>query len=158
RSNTRPSRRRASSSRRLVPSPPPAPSAPFRPRPPSRASQFVVAARLSPRHSAWHAARYRSSARRSSMRNLIALALLASHVFFVPQTGHAAAPRNLQAHVSISDAGEYSATVSSAGEPTTLWVRSRGESIELRIQFQDPTRLHYEIRRVGDRQFHMSGA
>jgi hypothetical protein len=89
------------------------------------------------------------------MRNLIALAaLLAS------QIGHSAASasRNVQAHVSVSDAGEYSATVSSAGEPTTLWVRSRGESIELRIQFQDPTRLHYEVRRVGERQFHLSGA
>ncbi|MDB4970493.1 MAG: hypothetical protein JWN44_6182 [Myxococcales bacterium] len=90
------------------------------------------------------------------MRILPALAVVAASSFV--QVVHAAEPATAQAHVSVSDVGEYAATVSKSGEPTSLWVRAGGESVELRIQFHDSSRLHYEIKRSGDRQFNLTGA
>jgi hypothetical protein len=88
------------------------------------------------------------------MRILPALALAASTV------AHAAEPQPTPpalAHVAISDVGEYAATVSRHGSPTSLWVRLGAESVELRLRMDDPSRLKYEIKRNGARQFTLEG-
>jgi hypothetical protein len=66
-------------------------------------------------------------------------------------------PEPALAHVAISDVGEYAATVSRNGAPTNLWVRIGAESVELRLRMDDPSRLRYEIKRTGARQFSLEG-
>jgi hypothetical protein len=90
------------------------------------------------------------------MNILSTLALVA--VANLVQVVHAAEPATVQAHVTLSDLGEYAATVSKSGEPTSLWVHAGDESVELRIQFQDSSRLRYEVKRNGGRQFNLTGA
>ena len=87
------------------------------------------------------------------MRSLFAtLALFAVSTF-----AHAAAPQTVVAHVAISDDGEYLATVIKSGDPTTLWVRVKDHSLELKLAYFGPDRFHYEIKRNGDQAFSMSG-
>jgi hypothetical protein len=91
------------------------------------------------------------------MRILPALALAAASTVV-----HAAepSPKPLEpalAHVSISDVGEYAATVARSGTATNLFVHIGAESVELRLRFDDPTRLRYEIKRNGARQFVLEG-
>jgi hypothetical protein len=80
-------------------------------------------------------------------------------LFVVSTFAHAAAPapQTVVAHVAIGEGGEYSATVIKSGDPTTLWVRSGDDSLELRLAYFSPDRFHYEIKRNGVRPFNMSG-
>jgi hypothetical protein len=90
------------------------------------------------------------------MRILPLVALAASTVVHAAEPS----PRPLEpalAHVAISDVGEYSATVARSGTATNLFVHIGAESVELRLRFDDPTRLRYEIKRNGARQFTLEG-
>lgn len=91
------------------------------------------------------------------MRVLATLAAVAASTIVHAAEPQPRSPESALAHVAISDVGEYAATVSRSGTPTSLWVRLEGESIELRLRMDDPSRLRYEIKRTGARQFGLEG-
>lgn len=70
---------------------------------------------------------------------------------------HASPPQTVVAHVAISDDGEIVATIIKSGDPTTLWVRVKDHSLELKLAYFGPDRFHYEIKRNGDNAFSLSG-
>ena len=87
------------------------------------------------------------------MRSLVTTAAL----FAVSNFVHASPPQTVLAHVAVGSSGEFDATVIKSGDPTTLWVRARDSSLELKLAFFGPDRFHYEIKRNGDHAFSLSG-
>lgn len=87
------------------------------------------------------------------MRSLVVTVALSAVANFV----HASPPQTMLAHVAIAGSGEFDATVSKSGDPTTLWVRAGDGSLELKLAWFGPDRFHYEIKRNGDNAFSLTG-
>jgi len=75
----------------------------------------------------------------------------------LPNFVHASPTQTVVAHVAVGSSGEFDATVIKTGDPTTLWVRAKESSLELKLAYFGPDRFHYEIKRNGDHAFSLSG-
>ncbi|MCA1664372.1 MAG: hypothetical protein LC659_08910 [Myxococcales bacterium] len=60
------------------------------------------------------------------------------------------------AHVQLPELGEYAVTLGRNAE-AQLFVRNGDDSVDIRIRVWDATRLHYEVKRSGQRLFQLQG-